>query len=210
MVERRRWPVRLRNGPVGLRPLGLADRAAWDGLRDRNAVWTGRWDSTLPPGSQEEPYSFTAMVRSFNKAAREGRMLPWGITVQPEVRPEQLVGQMTISGIAYGAACWAQAGYWIDEQWAGRGIVPLALAMAGDHVFGTLRLHRLEVAIRPENRNSLRVVRKLGFRYEGERTAYLHVDGAWRDHSMFALHSDEIGPGGLVGRLALPTTFSDG
>ena len=92
-------------------------------------------------------------------------MLPWGITVQPEGRPEQLVGQMTISGIAYGAACWAQAGYWIDEQWAGRGIVPLALAMAGDHVFGTLRLHRLEVAIRPENTNSLRVVRKLGFRY---------------------------------------------
>ena len=58
---------------------------------------------------------------------------------------------------------------------------------------GWYRLHRLEVAIRPENAKSLRVVQKLGLRYEGDRPAYLHVDGAWRDHVMFALTAEEIG-----------------
>lgn len=58
------------------------------------------------------------------------------------------------------------------------------------------------MAIRPENIKSLRVVEKLGFRLEGERPAYLHVDHAWRDHLMFALHADEVGPQGLLGRLA--------
>ena len=57
------------------------------------------------------------------------------------------------------------------------------------------------MAIRPENANSLRVVEKLGFRAEGLRPAYMHVNGAWRDHLMFALHAEEVGPAGLLGRL---------
>jgi ribosomal-protein-alanine N-acetyltransferase len=108
---------------------------------------------------------------------------------------------MTISGIARGSARWAMAGYWVDQAWAGRGLAPISLALAADHLFFTLRLHRLEVAIRPENAKSLRVVEKLGLRYEGERARYLHVDGDWRDHLMFAIHADEVGPGGLIGRL---------
>ena len=43
-------------------------------------------------------------------------------------------------------------------------------------------LHRIEINIRPENGPSIRVVEKLGFRYEGLRERYLHIDGDWRDH----------------------------
>jgi ribosomal-protein-alanine N-acetyltransferase len=45
----------------------------------------------------------------------------------------------------------------------------------------------------------LRVVEKLGFRDEGLRRAYLHIDGAWRDHRTFALTAEEV-PGGLLAR----------
>lgn len=69
-------------------------------------------------------------------------------------------------------------------------------------MFGPLRLHRLEVAIRPENRNSLRVVEKLGLRREGLREAYMHVDGAWRDHVVYVLHAEDVGPAGVIGRLS--------
>ena len=31
------------------------------------------------------------------------------------------------------------------------------------------------------------LLRKLGFRQEGYARAYLRIDGAWRDHLMFAL-----------------------
>ena len=58
-----------------------------------------------------------------------------------------------------------------------------------------LRLHRIEIVIRPENAASLRVVDKLGLRYEGSRPAFLHIDGAWRDHEVFVLNADEV-PGG--------------
>lgn len=196
-----RWPLQLSRPPVTLRPWRVSDRRAWDDLRRRNASWTGPWDSTRPPDSIESPVTFAGMVRQFNRRARQGTMLPFAVAYLPagESRPV-LAGQLTISGITYGSASWAQAGYWIDQRWAGRGIIPLALAMAADHCFFTLRLHRLEVAIRPENERSLRVVEKLGFRHEGRRPRYMHVDGDWRDHEMFALHVEEVGPG-LVARL---------
>ena len=52
-----------------------------------------------------------------------------------------------------------------------------------------------------ENLASLAVVRKLGFRAEGLRPNYLHIDGDWRDHLSFAVTSEDLGPRGLIGRL---------
>lgn len=93
----------------------------------------------------------------------------------------------------------ASIGYWVDQRWAGRGIIPVAVALAADYCFDDLGLHRLEIAIRPENERSLRVVEKLGFRAEGVRPRFLHIDGDWRDHLIFALNAEEV-PGGLLDR----------
>jgi ribosomal-protein-alanine N-acetyltransferase len=59
----------------------------------------------------------------------------------------------------------------------------------------------LEVNIRPENTPSRRVVEKLGFREEALHVRYLHIDGAWRDHTGYALTSEEVtADGGLLAR----------
>lgn len=144
--------------------------------------------------------TFPQLVATFTGRARRGLMLPWAVEYTPpgEKKPV-FVGQVTVSGITRGSACWAQVGYWIDPAWAGRGIIPTAVAMACDHCFETLKLHRLEIAIRPENSNSLAVVRKLGFRFEGRRERYMHVDGDWRDHDMFVLTAEEV-PEGVLAR----------
>ena len=69
--------------------------------------------------------------------------------------------------------------------------MPTAVAMATDHCLFELGLHRIEVAIRPENTASLRVVEKLGFTEVGYAPRYLHIDGDWRDHRLFALTVEE-------------------
>jgi ribosomal-protein-alanine N-acetyltransferase len=86
-----------------------------------------------------------------------------------------------------------------DGQIAGRGITPTAVALATDVCFSELRLHRMEICIRPENRASLRVVEKLGFRYEGLRRRFIHIDGDWRDHYAFALVREDV-PEGVLQR----------
>ena len=101
--------------------------------------------------------------------------------------------------MTWGSLCSAHIGYWVDSRIAGRGVMPTAVALATDHAFAKVGLHRIEVNIRPENAASLRVVEKLGFRDEGVRKALLHIDGAWRDHRSFALTAEEV-PGGLLAR----------
>ena len=179
----------------------VRDQAAWERIRRRNAAWLRPWEATLPPGAPVGPNTYRALVRSLARQARENKMLPWLVfhDPQPGRRHAELAGQLTVSGIVGGSASWGQIGYWIDERMAGRGIIPTAVALAVDYCFSTMRLHRIEIAIRPENAASLRVVAKLGFRPEGLRPRYLHIDGDWRDHLVFALNAEEV-PEGLLRR----------
>jgi len=188
------WPVRLRDGRVGLRPITRRDAHDWFEVRSRNAAWLRPWEATAPGGSAETPRTYRAMVGELLAQARHERSLPFVVTFD-----DRLVGQLTVSGITYGSARWGQIGYWVDGAVAGRGITPTAVALAADHCFGPVGLHRLEVNIRPENRASLRVVEKLGFREEGLRPRFLHIDGAWRDHVSFSMLAEEV-PGGLLAR----------
>lgn len=190
----RGWPATLREGRIGLRPIRLRDASAWREVRRVNAEWLRPWEATLPIGETDAPMSFAGMVRRLRAEAREGRTLPWVITLDGD-----LVGQVTVGGIARGSLLSGYIGYWIDSRVAGQGITPTAVAMASDHCFDALGLHRIEINIRPENIASLRVVEKLGFRAEGAREKYLHIDGAWRDHLTFALCRDDV-PEGVLAR----------
>jgi [ribosomal protein S5]-alanine N-acetyltransferase len=198
---RHHWPVTLRHDAVILAPLRHRDGGAWERVRRENAEWLRPWEATLPPGSELGPSTYAGLVRSLTKQARDGRMLPWLVWYEPtgDRGRGQLAGQLTVSGIVGGSASWGQIGYWVDQRLAGRGIIPTAVALAVDYCFGAMGLHRVEIAIRPENVRSLRVVAKLGFRPEGLRPRYLHIDGDWRDHLVFALNAEEV-PEGLLRR----------
>jgi ribosomal-protein-alanine N-acetyltransferase len=136
------------------------------------------------------------MVHDLRRQARAGRALPFVVTVD-----DVFAGQLTVSNIVGGSARWAQIGYWIDREHAGHGVIPTAVAMVVDHCLFDKGLHRVEVAIRPENTASLRVVEKLGFTEVGYAKGYLHIDGAWRDHRIYAITVEEC-PDGMLARLA--------
>lgn len=162
----------------------------------RNAEWLRPWEPTHPemPLQDSSLTPYIAMVQSIRREARQGTSLPWALLYEGE-----FVGQLTISALIWGAARSAQIGYWIDGACAGRGVTPTAVALAVDHAFFTVGLHRIEASVRPENTASRRVVQKLGFREEGTRRRQLHIDGAWRDHICYALTYEDV-PGGLLQR----------
>jgi ribosomal-protein-alanine N-acetyltransferase len=196
-VSRTGWPVELAEGAVGLRPVRLLDASAWADVRRRNADWLARWEATPPDAPRPDGASvvaFTAMTRTLRRQAREGSALPFAITYDGV-----LVGQLTIGNVVHGSLNSGYAGYWVDERVAGRGVTPTALALVVDHCFSRVGLHRVEANIRPENIASRRVVEKLGFRDEGVRLRYLHIDGAYRDHLCYAITAEEV-PGGLLRR----------
>ena len=178
-------PKALACGDIVVRALTRRDEPAWLSLRERNRAWLRPWEATEPPGRVRTPVTFRALLRYERRQFRRRRGFNMVIVARGAV-----IGRICVTGIEWGAARSGSLGYWIDERFAGRGIVPLAGAMLTEYAFGE-GLHRIEIAARPENESSLRVARKLGFRDEGIRKRYMYIDGGWRDHRVFALTSDE-------------------
>ncbi|BBH16901.1 N-acetyltransferase GCN5 [Nocardioides baekrokdamisoli] len=189
------WPVVLQDGEITLRPMERRDAYAWELARKRSAAWLHPWDATSPPGTPARPKTYVKAIAHLHRAARRGQAFPFTLEVNGE-----FAGQVSVNNVVRGSAQFASIGYWIDERFAGRGIMPRAVAMAIDHSLTTAGLHRIEVCIRPENSNSLRVVEKLGLREVGFAPLYLHIDGEWRDHRIFAITAEEMADG-LVRRL---------
>lgn len=178
-------PQTLTRGPLEVRPLSRGDELDWIDIRQRNRRWLQPWEATTPPGSAPASASFATIVRRDRKQWRNDTGYPAVATFEGD-----LVARVSIYGIQWGAARWGSLGYWIDEGHAGRGIVPTAVAMLSSMAFDR-GLHRLEIAVRPENERSVAVARKLGFAEEGMRRSYLFIDGQWRDHLIFARTQDQ-------------------
>ena len=187
----------LSHGDVYVRSLRPRDARQLGAQLKRNRSWLEKWEATIP-GDSMLPAAGT-IVRSLLRLARHDQAAPFVIEHQGEV-----VGQITVSGLSFGSLASGSIGYWISEDVAGRGITPTAVALVADWCFTGLGIHRIEICIRPENASSLRIVRKLGMRYEGLRRRYIHIDGDWRDHFSFAVTIDEV-PGGLLARLTRGT-----
>ncbi|MCP9975462.1 GNAT family N-acetyltransferase [Streptomyces somaliensis] len=192
------WPATLTDGDVVLRPIRVRDHKEWREVNARNRDWLRPWEATVPPAVPGTPPvqrpTYRQMVRHLRGEAGAGRMLPFVI----EYRGGSW-GRSPSPG-SPGARCApATSATGSTRTSPGRGVMPTAVALAVDHCFGAVGLHRIEVCIRPENGPSRRVVEKLGFREEGLRPRYLHIDGAWRDHLVFALTAEEV-PEGLLRR----------
>lgn len=195
------WPVTLEYQHLMLGPLRYAHRRQWHDIRTRNAAWLNPWEATDPTGTTSS-VTYGAMVRAHNRDGANGVSFPWAIFLHehPDAKP-QLVGQMIAAPVLWGSMRSTTFGYWIDQAYAGRNVVPIAVALACDYLLLHVGLHRVEINIVPDNTASLRVVEKLGFRSEGIRKDYIHINGGWRDHASFAITAEEVPSGGLISRL---------
>jgi ribosomal-protein-alanine N-acetyltransferase len=181
-----------RHGPVSIRLIRPRDARALQNELLSNRSWLRPWEATNPDGAVS--FDMRVGVKRLLQQYRDGAGVPLVMEHEGEI-----AGQLNIWGIARGSLASATIGYWVSERFAGLGITPTSVALATDLCFQELRLHRMEICIRPENAASLRVVEKLGFRYEGLRRRYIHINGDWRDHYCFALVREDV-PEGVLQR----------
>lgn len=175
----------LRDRNIGLRPIRVRDSKVLERELLANRSWLRSWEATNPGGSGA--MDIRGSIRSLLAQSRQGVSLPLVMEYDGE-----FAGQLNVSSIVYGSISSATLGYWVAERFAGRGVTPACVAMVTDYCFDALQLHRMEICIRPTNLPSLRVVEKLGFRYEGFRRRYIHINGEWADHFCFALVREEL------------------
>ena len=104
---------------------------------------------------------------------------------------EALVGAIELSQIVLGVFRSAYLGYWIGAPFAGQGLMTDALRLTLAQAFNSLRLHRVEANVQPDNIASRALLRRLGFTQEGYSRRYLRIAGRWRDHERWALLTED-------------------
>jgi len=180
----------LTHGDVSLRIIRTKDAKTIERLVLGNREWLRPWEATNPHGPIS--FDFRSQIRALLRQLESSDGMPFVILYQGEI-----VGQLNVANILHGSVSSCVIGYWIAPEVAGLGITPTAVALAMDYMFNALGLHRVEIDIRPENGASIRVVQKLGLRYEGLKKNYIHINGDWRDHYVFALTYEEVKDGVL-------------
>jgi len=182
-------PTELHGRRVLLRPLVPGDFPGWREVRQRNRGWLLRWEPKPPPGQPDDTESKPAFNARCGAREREwqlGTGYGFGIFVGG-----RFAGEINLSGVQRGPFQNAYVGYWIDEAQAGNSYVPESLVVVSRFAFDDLALHRIQVAIIPRNRASRRVVEKLDLRNEGTAERYLAINGAWEDHTRYAITAEE-------------------
>ncbi|WP_019509326.1 GNAT family N-acetyltransferase [Pleurocapsa sp. PCC 7319] len=99
----------------------------------------------------------------------------------------KIIGVVNLSQIFYGNFQNAYLSYYVDVDFAGQALMSEGVHLVIDYAFNTLKLHRVEANIQPENKRSINLVKRLGFRKEGFSQRYLKINGEWRDHERWAL-----------------------
>ena len=175
-----------------LKPIRFRDKTQWDEVRAINRDWLSPWEATRPQVDQNHPLpTYYGMVLQLNRELKALRSISLGIFLV-EGKNEKLIGQITLGGIIFGAMRGAHIGYWIDQRYSARGYTTRAVKALSNYGFDQLKLHRIEINLRPENEASKKVAVKAGFALEGARSNYLHIAGDWRDHITFVKENPAI------------------
>ncbi len=175
-----------------LKPIRFRDKTQWDSVRAINRDWLSPWEATRPRVDQDHPLpTYYGMVMQLNREMRALRSISLGVFLK-EAKSEILIGQITLGGIIFGAMRGAHIGYWIDQRYSARGYTTRAVKLLTNFGFEALRLHRIEINLRPENEASKKVALKAGYTLEGARSNYLHIAGDWRNHITFIKENSNI------------------
>lgn len=171
---------------VILRQLEPNDYESYKEVRERCHDWLMPWEPTVdgvPIDTTSTKTNFVNRVNAFERGAQFDTAYGFGVFLHNGT----FLGEVSIGSIIRGPFQTCILGYWIDEKYAGKGIIPESLSLVVDYCFYVLGFKRVEVAIVPRNKASIRVVEKLGFQFEGVSKEYIEVAGVREDHNRYVM-----------------------
>jgi ribosomal-protein-alanine N-acetyltransferase len=175
---------------VVLRPVQLADAAAYARAYARNFSHLEPWEPIRPDDFYTEPGQYVRL-KQFEEDRQQGRTQRWAF----DRGDGEVYGSITLMNIERGIFLNARMGYWVDAELNGRGLATAAVNAVCDYARQRWNLHRVEAGTNVENAASQRVLAKCGFEEIGVSRAHLFIHGRWADSKQFyrILHTDPIG-----------------
>jgi len=103
------------------------------------------------------------MIEILDKLSRENRAIRYSII---ELESNEIIGSCGYNSLDFSNSK-AEIGYDISKDFWGKGYAPEAILSLMDYAFSALELNRIEAKAEPENVNSIKVLQKLNFTFEG-------------------------------------------
>lgn len=177
------WPL---GEDAALLPRTVAIADAYHELFAANHERLARWDPyAAEPPTPEGTRSF---LEASSQAWLAGTELPVAIAI-PAVGGWQLAGS---AGLRISRSMGsADAGYWIDSSFEGRGLVTRAMTALLDQAFGSLGLARVTVHTVAGNKRSRAVATRLGFTEESVHRQAVALRDRRADEVSYGLLADE-------------------
>lgn len=82
-------------------------------------------------------------------------------------------------------------GYWLGEEFQGRGLMTMACRALTDHALADLKLNRIEIGIATQNEKSRAIPQRLGFKEEGIRRQVEWLYDHFVDHMVYVMLADD-------------------
>jgi len=169
-------------GMITLRHPRWADFEGWAKLRRDNADYLIPWEPEWTDAHMTRN-SYRLRLSRFKKMTAADKGYPFHVFKD---HPTRIIGACNITHIERGISQSAKLGYWIGEDYAGKGYARCAVRAACQFCFETLGLHRVEAAVQADNVASIKVLEAVGFTREGNARGLLKINGQWRDHVIYA------------------------
>ena len=167
-----------------IRPVAAGDAVALLRFEREHRTWFERWINARDPKFYSEQGVAAAIVAA--EAARASDQAFQYLVIEDE----RIVGRVNLTSVRRAHFQCADLGYRVGEHDGGRGVASQAVALCLAEAFGTHGLARIEAAARPENKGSVRVLERNGFRQFGHSRRSFELGGQWFDRLLFERHRD--------------------
>ncbi|MFD3270089.1 GNAT family N-acetyltransferase [Paenibacillus dendritiformis] len=122
------------------------------------------------------------MIKLLDELSQDNKAIRFSII---EMESNEIIGSCGYNSIDFENAK-AEIGYDIAKAFWGRGYASEAICSLLDYAFSSLKLNRIEAKVEPENVNSVKVLQKLNFTFEGTLRQYEQVNGKFNDLNMYS------------------------
>jgi len=102
-----------------------------------------------------------------------------------KIESNEIIGSCGFNSLDFENAK-AEIGYDIAKSFWGRGYASEAIHSLLDYAFSSLKMNRIEAKVDPENVNSIKLLQKLNFTFEGTLRQYERVDGKFNDLNIYS------------------------
>jgi len=158
-------------------------------MEDKDSMYKYRSDKDTYKYLSLIPKSTNDIADFIRKSAKEIDILgTWYQLVIIEKSSGTLMGDIGLHFLDNGTENQqVEIGYTLDKRFRGFGFATEALKNIIDYIVKDLKKHRIIASLDPENRDSVRLLERLGFRKEAHFVESLLINEKWVDDVIYAM-----------------------